>query len=203
MNISTPVCRSCGSSDLKPIISFGETTLADALLTADQLNETEYTAPLDLVFCPDCSLVQITVSVPPEILFCRNYPYFSSVSPSLMKHFRDSAEAIIADRQLDASSMVIEAASNDGYMLKPFAEKGIPVLGALTLLMGPAAAAEKKQVFLPAVPFFSQALAEQLSAEGHSADVFFSEQCAGSCAGSQWLCRWYEKAAQRNRRGCH
>ncbi|KPQ34304.1 MAG: C-methyltransferase [Phormidesmis priestleyi Ana] len=172
MNISTPVCRSCGSSDLKPIISFGETTLADALLTADQLNETEYTAPLDLVFCPDCSLVQITVSVPPEILFCRNYPYFSSVSPSLMKHFRDSAEAIIADRQLDASSMVIEAASNDGYMLKPFAEKGIPVLG-IDPADGPAAAAEKAGIPTRCT-FFSQALAEQLSAEGHSADVFLA-----------------------------
>ncbi len=110
MESVTPVCRACGSHSLEPIISFGETTLADALLTAEQLDglkETpEYTAPLDLVFCSSCSLVQITVSVPPEILFCRDYPYFSSVSPSLMKHFRLSAESIIETRQLNSLAAV-------------------------------------------------------------------------------------------------
>ena len=172
MKTSTPACLSCGNTKLEPIISFGETTLADALLTAEQLDTTEYTAPLDLVFCPDCSLVQITESVPPEILFCRDYPYFSSVSPSLMKHFRSSAESIVQSRQLGAESMVIEAASNDGYMLKPFAEQGIPVLG-IDPADGPAAAAQEAGIPTKCT-FFTKELAAQLKAEGNSADVFLA-----------------------------
>jgi SAM-dependent methyltransferase len=170
--METVTCRSCGSQKLQPIISFGETTLADALLTQDQLGQPEYTAPLDLVFCESCGLVQITVSVPPEILFCRNYPYFSSVSPSLLKHFRESALALLEARQLTPDSMVIEAASNDGYMLKNFMEKGIQVLG-IDPADGPAAAAEKAGIPTRCT-FFSQELAQQLSVEGYAADVFLA-----------------------------
>ena len=172
MTDSNPICRSCGNTELKPIIAFGDTTLADALLTADQLNETEYTAPLDLVFCPSCSLVQITVSVPPEILFCRDYPYFSSVSPSLMKHFSDSAKSIIEARSLTESSQVIEAASNDGYMLKTFAEQDISVLG-IDPADGPAEAAQKAGIPTQCT-FFTEELATQLASEGKSADVFLA-----------------------------
>lgn len=168
----TSSCRSCGHSELKPIISFGETTLADALLTEEQLSETEYTAPLDLVFCPNCSLVQITVSVPPEILFCRNYPYFSSVSPSLMKHFGDSAKSIMRSRNLTSDSMVIEAASNDGYMLKNFAEAGIPVLG-IDPADGPATAANKAGIPTKCT-FFGKDLAAELKEAGQTADVFLA-----------------------------
>lgn len=165
-------CRSCGSHQLHPIISFGETTLADALLTREQLGQPEYTTPLDLVFCADCGLVQITVSVPPEILFCRNYPYFSSVSPSLLKHFRESAESLINTRHLNADSLVIEAASNDGYMLKNFAEKNIKVLG-IDPADGPAEAAQKAGIPTRCT-FFGKDLAQQLKQEGCLADVFIA-----------------------------
>ncbi len=165
-------CRACGGESLKPIISFGETTLADALLTSEQLDQSEYTAPLELVFCVDCSLVQITVSVPPEILFCRDYPYFSSVSPSLLKHFRASAESIIRQRQLGPDSRVVEAASNDGYMLKIFAETGISVLG-IDPAQGPAEAAQKAGIPTRCT-FFGKELAAQLRQEGYSVDVFLA-----------------------------
>ncbi|QYO64522.1 hypothetical protein JVX88_33460 [Leptolyngbya sp. 7M] len=122
-------CFSCGHTHLEPIISFGKTPLADALLTEAQLQAPEIFAPLDLVFCPNCTLVQITESVPPEILFCRDYPYFSSVSKALLNHFAASAEFLIDSRSLNSNSLVIEAASNDGYLLKNFMVKGIPVLG--------------------------------------------------------------------------
>jgi len=171
MEVAT-CCRACGHHELQPIISFGKTTLADALLTKAQLSEPEYTAPLELVFCPNCSLVQITVSVPPEILFCRNYPYFSSVSPSLMKHFRESAEDLVRSRNLTSDSMVIEAASNDGYMLKNFVKKGIPVLG-IDPAEGPAEAAQRAGIETKCT-FFSQALAAQLRQEGYAADVFLA-----------------------------
>ncbi|MGC1216044.1 MAG: class I SAM-dependent methyltransferase [Phormidesmis sp.] len=169
---TTSVCRACAHESLLPIIYFGETTLADALLTSEQLDKPEYTAPLDLVFCANCSLVQITTSVPPEILFCRNYPYFSSVSPSLLKHFRESAESLIESRQLGPDSMVIEAASNDGYMLKNFADKGIPVLG-IDPADGPAAAAQKAGIPTRCT-FFGKELAAELKGEGYKADVLLA-----------------------------
>ncbi len=167
-----PPCRSCGSENLELIISFGYTPLADNLLTSQQLAEPEYTAELDLAFCPDCGLVQITVSVPPEILFCQDYPYFSSVSPSLLRHFGGSAEAIMNSRHLDSNSLVIEAASNDGYLLKNFLEKGIPVLG-IDPADGPVEAARKAGVD-SLCTFFSEELAQQLKAEGKAADVFLA-----------------------------
>lgn len=172
MSTSMPPCRSCGNTNLDLVISFGYTPLADGLLTKDQLDQPEYTAPLDLAFCPDCGLVQITESVPPEILFCRDYPYFSSVSPSLLRHFGGSAQAIMQSRSLTSESLVIEAASNDGYMLKNFVEKGISVLG-IDPASGPAEAALKSGV--PTLnTFFTQELAEKLSGEGKKADVFLA-----------------------------
>ena len=70
----TSKCRSCGSGSLLTVIEFGETALADALLTEEMLAGSEIKVPLSLAFCPNCSLVQILESVKPEILFCRNYP---------------------------------------------------------------------------------------------------------------------------------
>src|SRR5262245_19512902 len=124
-----PCCRGCGGNQLELIMSFGRSPLADRLLTADQLAVPEPRAPLNLVFCNDCALVQITETVAPEILFHKEYPYFSSVSPALLQHFARSARELINTRDLNANSLVVEAASNDGYMLKNFVAKGIPVLG--------------------------------------------------------------------------
>jgi SAM-dependent methyltransferase len=163
-------CLACGHPQLDLIISFGYTPLADNLLTKDQFDLPEYTAPLDLAFCPNCSLVQITEKVPPEILFCRDYPYFSSVSPSLLKHFGDSAKNLIETRGLNENSLVIEAASNDGYMLKNFVERGIPVQG-IDPASGPAEAAQKAGINTLCT-FFTKDLAEKLKSEGKQADLF-------------------------------
>ncbi|MBH8551995.1 class I SAM-dependent methyltransferase [Nostocaceae cyanobacterium CENA357] len=167
-----PPCRASGIDDLELIISFGNTPLADALLTKDQLGQPEYTAPLELAFSPSSGLVQITTTVPPEILFCRDYPYFSSVSSSLLKHFRQSALEIIESHKLDSNSLVIEAASNDGYMLKNFVDRGIPVLG-IDPAVGPVEVAQKAGI--PSIcTFFTKDLAEQLRASGNLADVFLA-----------------------------
>ncbi|MGA9119720.1 MAG: class I SAM-dependent methyltransferase [Bacteroidota bacterium] len=168
-----PPCRSCGSTNLQLIISFGKTPLADALVWEKDLSKPEIFAQLDLAFCPDCALVQITESVDPEILFCRDYPYFSSVSTSLLRHFRDSALDIIERRRLNSSSLVIEAASNDGYMLKNFAERGIPVLG-IDPADGPAKLAVEAGI--PTMnTFFTEQLAKDLKQkEGKAADVFLA-----------------------------
>ncbi|PMP86592.1 MAG: methyltransferase, partial [Roseiflexus castenholzii] len=165
-------CRASGSPNLLPILSFGVTPLADRLLTAEQLGGEEPFAPLTLVFCPDSALLQIQETVDPEVLFYAEYPYFSSVSKSLLKHFGESAQAIMASRALGPESLVVEAASNDGYMLRNFVERGIPVLG-IDPARAPAEAARK--IGIPTLnTFFTQELAQQLRSEGKAADVFLA-----------------------------
>ena len=165
-------CRSCGSSDLRSILSFGATPLADALVTREGLGEPELFVPLNVAFCGSCSLVQILETVEPEILFCRSYPYFSSVSPALMKHFECSAKSLVSKLALGPESLVVEAASNDGYMLRVFKEHGIPVLG-IDPADGPAAAAEARGI--PTMnTFFTADLARSLRAEGRRADLFLA-----------------------------
>ena len=165
-------CRSCGSDQLETIIPFGETPLADRLLTADQLADPEYLAQLTLVFCHNCSLAQLRETVEPEILFYAEYPYFSSVSPSLLRHFRESAEDVMEAHDLGEDSLVIEAASNDGYMLKNFMEKGIPVLG-IDPAKAPATAAQEAGV-PTMIDFFGVDLARRLVDEGKAADIFLA-----------------------------
>jgi len=165
-------CRSCDSTGAQLILSFGSTPLADALITSEQFKSPELTAALDLVFCPHCSLVQITETVPPEILFCRSYPYFSSVSKALLKHFAESANQIIHSRKLDSRSLVIEAASNDGYMLRNFVSEGIHVLG-----IDPAEAQVRKAQesgVNSICTFFTKDLSARLVEEGKQADVFLA-----------------------------
>lgn len=170
---SKPTCRSCECIELEPVLSLGQTPLADRLLTEEQLGESELMAPLDVVFCPNCTLVQITVSVSPEVLFGEDYPYFSSVSPALRRHFGQSARELIESRELDINNLVVEAASNDGYMLKNFVERGISVLG-IDPAPKPAQAAQRAGV--PTLcTFFGKGLARQLREEqGLVADVFLA-----------------------------
>lgn len=165
-------CRSCGSAALRDVIPFGEAPLADRLLTEATLTEPEPKAPLTLAVCSDCSLAQIRETVDPKVLFFDEYPYFSSVSPSLMQHFRASALDLIETRKLDADSFVLEAASNDGYMLRNFAECGIPVLG-IDPARDPARAAQEKGIETRCA-FFSEDLARELRDEGVQADVFLA-----------------------------
>jgi SAM-dependent methyltransferase len=173
MKTKYPPCRSCGKKNLELIVSFGRTALADRLVNHDQLNKPEITAPLELVFCPTCSLVQITESVDPEILFGPEYPYFSSVSPSLLKHFRDSAEYLIEKRKLTSDHLVVEAASNDGYMLQNFLQRGIKVQG-IDPAKAPATKAQENGV-PTLITFFGKELATRLrKEEGKAADVFLA-----------------------------
>lgn len=169
---TTFLCRACASPNTIPVLSFGHTPLADGLLTREELGAPEITALLDLVFCPDCSLVQITETVPPEILFCRSYPYFSSVSKSLREHFAASADSIIEKRSLNRDSLVVEAASNDGCMLRNFVARGIPVLG-IDPAEGPVAKAQQEGI-TSMCAFFTKDLAKDLKAQGKHADVFLA-----------------------------
>ena len=165
---SAAVCRSCGHGDLDLVLSLGRTPLANALLTKDQLDEPEETYPLDLVFCPKCALVQITETVPPERLF-RHYLYFTSFSDTMVQYARELAARIVAARRLGPQSLVVELASNDGYLLQFYRDAGVPVLG-----IEPATniAAEARRKGIPTLDrFFGAELAAELAAEGTRADV--------------------------------
>ena len=162
-------CRSCGEDGLHSVLSLGCTPLADALRTPEQLAQRERTYPLNVSLCDGCGLLQIRETVPADELFCRDYPYFSSFSEALLRHSRENALRLIDSRRLNASSLVVELASNDGYLLRNFVERGIPVLG-IDPAEGPARAAEK--IGVPTLcTFFTQDLARKLRAEGKRADV--------------------------------
>jgi hypothetical protein len=107
---------------LLPVLDLGNMPLVSAFLTTDQLDQPESTWPLEVAFCPECALIQITETVPPEKIFCEDYPYYSSFSDDLLAHSRRNALNLIERRCLGADSLVVELASNDGYLLRNFVE---------------------------------------------------------------------------------
>ena len=165
-------CRACGASDLALVLDLGETPLANSLLTEDDLGQPEERFPLVLAFCNTCALVQITHSVPPEKMF-REYLYFSSFSDTMVSHAKSIVSRLVATRALGPNSLVVEVASNDGYLLKHYRAVGVPVLG-----IEPARNVAKVAVEQHAIPtvteFFDDDLAARLVAEGKRADVIHS-----------------------------
>ncbi len=161
-------CRICGSSNLALILSLGKLPLANALLKAEQLRDSEPRFLLDFVLCPNCSLLQITETVPPELLFS-NYSYFSSFSDTMLRHAKSMAEDLKESLKLNSKSLVVEVASNDGYLLQFFKEMKIPVLG-IEPAANIASVAESKSI--PTLnAFFDNKVAEKLSREGKKADL--------------------------------
>jgi len=162
-------CRSCGSRSLEVVLDLGTTPLADRILTEETARLAEPVCPLTVAVCPDCSLMQIRETVAPEVLFGADYPYYSSVSDALVQHFRGNVESVLARKKLTAGSLVIELASNDGYLLQNYVKLGIPVLG-IDPAQGPVSEARKKGVDTMHA-FFTKTLADQLVAQGRKADV--------------------------------
>ncbi len=164
-----PGCRSCGSQGLRVFLELGRMPLPDALLRPDQLDGPEPRYPLDVAFCPACSLVQILEEVEPEELFVDNYLYFSSFSEGLLRHAREHAFRLIEERALGSESLVVELASNDGYLLKNFLERGVPVLG---IDPAPEQAEAAEAAGVPTLrEFFGAEVARRLVGEGKRADV--------------------------------
>lgn len=169
MSKQTLICRSCSSTAIRRVLDLGMTPLADNLVGASALGKPEPVFPLEVVFCETCGLVQIKETVPPEQLFCQDYPYYSSFADMVVDNAKANALGLIEQEGLSADSLVVELASNDGYLLTNFVEHGIPVLG-IDPADGPAKLAEERGV--PTLcSFFDKALAERLKAEGRQADV--------------------------------
>jgi SAM-dependent methyltransferase len=167
--VSTEGCRSCGAAPLEAVLSLGRMPLANALLTAESLLEPELAYPLDLVRCPRCTLVQITETVAPETLF-REYAYFSSFSDTFLRHAEELATRVVAERRLGPESLVVELASNDGYLLQYYKQRNVRVLG-VEPARNVAAVAESQRGIPTVAEFFDSALAQRLRDEGKQADV--------------------------------
>lgn len=162
-------CRSCGSRRLGVFLDLGMMPPSDALRRADQLGLPEKTYPLRAALCRDCALVQITETVPPEELFSKDYVYYSSFSDALIEHARLNVEALIQSRGLGQGSLVIELASNDGYLLQHYQRRGIPVQG-IDPAEGQARTANERGI--PTIcDFFGEGLGRRLRDEGRMADV--------------------------------
>ena len=162
-------CRSCGSPDLEVVLDLGMHPPSDALLRDEHLALEEPHYPLTVAVCAGCGLMQIRENVEPDELFCNDYPYFSSFMPALLEHTKTNVEELIEMRGLDRDSFVVELASNDGYLLQYYAEKGIPVQG-IDPAIGPAEAAEERGI--PTLnTFFTEDLAKQLRGDGKRADI--------------------------------
>jgi SAM-dependent methyltransferase len=116
--------------------------------------------------------VQIIETVDPEVLFCRDYPYFSSTSNAYLLHSKENAEELIKLKNLNSKSLVIEPACNDGYMLKNFVDNGIPALG-IDPAEAPLKKAEKAGI-RTLCTFFSKELSSKLRKEGSQADVLIA-----------------------------
>ncbi len=169
MNAKCASCRGCGGHTLKPILSLGKVPLANALLTEDRLHQDEQEFPLDLVFCPQCTLVQITETVSPDRLF-GDYLYFSSFSDTMLAHASALVDRLISERNITNRSKIVEIASNDGYLLQFYKKRAIPVLG-IEPAANIAAIAERERRIPTVVDFFNRRLAARLAAEGQQADI--------------------------------
>jgi SAM-dependent methyltransferase len=162
---ATPFCP----EPLTPILALGELPLANALLTKEQLGKPEPRHPLTLGFCPSLALVQIVERISPEQLFS-DYPYFSSMADEMLAHVKRHVGQMIASRALDAGKLVVEIASNDGYLLQYYKAAGIPVLGVEPAAnIAKVASAERGIPTL--VAFFDEALGRKLAGDGRRAAV--------------------------------
>jgi hypothetical protein len=161
-------CRLCDFPLRHTFVDLGMSPLCESYLSATQLDAVESFYPLHAQVCERCFLVQLPSYVPVEEIFVE-YAYFSSYSDSWVDHARRYAEAMIERFQLGADSMVVELASNDGYLLQHFVGRDVPVLGIEPAVNVAAAAVERGVPTLAS--FFGVETAGKLVADGTSADL--------------------------------
>lgn len=121
-------CRVCKGTNLEKVLSLGSTPPANAFLRKEELQSPEHSFPLDILFCQDCSFVELGHVVSPDLLF-RNYVYVSSTSNVFVAHFQSFAEEMIQRFHIRPTSLVVDIGSNDGILLRPYMQKGIHVMG--------------------------------------------------------------------------
>ena len=170
--ISSPIersaCRFCGTPLKQSFVDLGMSPLCESFLSAEQLNQGEVFYPLHVYVCEKCFLVQLQEYVSVESIFTE-YAYFSSFSDSWLAHAKKYTDQMVERFGLNARSHVVELASNDGYLLQYFVERGVPVLGIEPAANVAEAAVKRKVPTL--VKFFGRELAAELAAQGKRADL--------------------------------
>jgi len=165
-------CRFCDEQLIHSVVDLGMTPLANAYLDSKSLQQEELFYPLRVFVCHKCLLVQLTESVEsPKQLFS-DYPYFSSNSKTWLKHTEELAINLMENFSLDEKNQIIEIASNDGYLLKHFKNKNIPILG-IEPAENIAKFAEEKGI-KTINKFFGLKTANELKEKGYNADLLIA-----------------------------
>jgi 2-polyprenyl-3-methyl-5-hydroxy-6-metoxy-1,4-benzoquinol methylase len=162
------MCRSCGAALGRTVFDLGQVPLANEYPSSELECESEQRFPLSVKLCEQCWLLQLDEVVPPDRLFS-DYAYFSSYSDTWVSHAEEYVELMQARWQLDDSSLVVEVASNDGYLLRHFVARGVPVLGidpAENIVSAALAVGVPTEV-----GFFGSQLAGDLVVRGVAADL--------------------------------
>ena len=162
-------CRHCAAPVTLPLVDLGTAPPSNAYLSAAALHAPERWYPLRVLVCENCWLVQTEDFAEAHELFDANYAYFSSFSSSWLVHAQAYVTAMVQRFGLGAHSQVVEIAANDGYLLQYVAQRGIPCLG-VEPTASTAAAARAKGITV-VERFFGVALAQELRAQGYSADL--------------------------------
>jgi SAM-dependent methyltransferase len=162
-------CRFCGAQLEHTFCDLGMSPLSNTFLTVEQLEQMEPHYPLHAYVCDSCFLVQLQEIETPQHIFAEDYLYFSSYSQTWLDHARAYADRMVERFGYGPASLVVEIASNDGYLLQYFKRKNVPVLG-----IEPAencARVAQQAGILTLVRFFGAVLASELKAQGKTADL--------------------------------
>ncbi len=161
-------CRFCSTPLTETFCDLGTSPLSNSYIAADELQAEEQFYPLHAYVCGECFLVQLDEFASPQEIFS-DYAYYSSYSDSWLEHSRNYTQLMQTRLGLDASSLVVELASNDGYLLQYFVDAGIPVLGVEPAANVAAAAIDKGIPTI--VKFFGTDTARDLANAGQKADL--------------------------------
>ncbi|MEL6445238.1 MAG: class I SAM-dependent methyltransferase [Bacteroidota bacterium] len=162
-------CRHCEAPLRTPVVDLGVHPPCQNVVREEDLTAPETMYPLRAMVCDACLLVQLDTDVPPAAIFSEQYAYFSSYSTSWLAHAERYVGDMVERFGLDADSLVMEIASNDGYLLQYVVERGIPALG-IEPSASVAAAAREKGVDTREL-FFGRDTAAALASEGLQCDL--------------------------------
>jgi SAM-dependent methyltransferase len=169
-------CRFCGTPLQHTVIDLGAQPPCNSIVSPERFNDAEAFYPLTAMVCHTCYLVQLETDVSPDSIYTE-YAYFSSFSDTWLEHARRYVEMISERMQLGPHSQIVELASNDGYLLQYFIQKGIPAYG-IDPAANVAKAAEARGV-PTVVAFFGVETARQLAAQGKTADLILGNNVFG------------------------
>ena len=175
-----PRCRFCETPLRQTLVDLGMSPLCESYVGADQLNQMEPFYPLRVYVCERCYLAQLEEYVSPEAIFTE-YAYFSSYADSWLRHAKSYTDMMVERFGIGPASLVIELASNDGYLLQYFVENGVPVLGIEPARNVAKVAIEKGIPTL--VEFFGERTAARLVSEGKQGDLILGNNVLAQVPG--------------------